>query len=75
MLCLSYQCCGAPWQSVYAELAFERASNPEHLNIIVSVHVPFGEGTDSTPYPTEESTNYVRPSQTLFGTCAQSLKT
>lgn len=65
VLCLSYQCCGAPWQSVYAELAFERASNPEHLNIIVSVHVPFGEGTDSTPYPTEESTNYVRPSQTL----------
>lgn len=65
VLCLSFQCSQAPWQSVYAELAFERSSNPEHLNIIVSVHVPFGEGTDLPPYPTEESTTYVRSSQTL----------
>lgn len=65
VLCLSYRCREASWQSVYAELAFERASNPEDLNIIVSVHIPFGEAGDPTPYPTEESSTYVRPTQTM----------
>jgi hypothetical protein len=65
VLCLSYRCPEAPWQSVYAELAFERASNPEDLNIIVSVHIPYGEAGDRSPYPTEESSTYVRPTQTM----------
>lgn len=62
---LVYEEAGRPWCTVFAELEFHRSSVPEHLNIIVSIHVPFGEGADRSPYPTEESTARVRPTQTL----------
>lgn len=62
---LVYQDEERPWCTVFAELQFERASASEHLNIVVSIHIPFGEGADPSPYPIEESTARVRPTQIL----------
>lgn len=62
---LVYQDEKRPWCTVFTELEFQRASVPDHLNIVVSIHIPFGEGADPSAYPTEESTAHVRSTQTL----------
>lgn len=54
-----------PWRSVSFEVQFHHMFPIEDLYMVVSTFVPFGAGEDSSHYPIEQSTAYVRATQDL----------
>lgn len=53
------------WRSVSFEFQLHQGLDPRDLILVVSTFVPFGVDGDSTHYPVEQSTAYMRSTQEL----------